>query len=77
MADPASSIAAREHRLWSAVAALPDKQRHVVAYRFLGGLPHSQIAEILGGTPSASRRACADALNTLRSVVGADLREQT
>lgn len=52
--------------LWSAVAALPPKQRHAVAYRYLGGLPYRQIAELLGGTPAAARRAAADGVASLR-----------
>lgn len=52
--------------LWEAVAALPPKQRHAVAYRYLGGLPYRQIAELLGGTPEAARRAAADGVATLR-----------
>ncbi|HST72839.1 MAG TPA: sigma-70 family RNA polymerase sigma factor [Kocuria rosea] len=52
--------------LWAAVAALPPKQRRVVAYRYLGGLPYRQVAELVGGTPEAARRAAADGLATLR-----------
>ncbi len=55
-----------DHPVWAAVAALPPRQRHVVAYRYLGGLPYRQIAELLGGTPEAARRAAADGLSTLR-----------
>ncbi|MFE7629779.1 RNA polymerase sigma factor [Kocuria sp. NPDC057446] len=55
--------------LWRAVAALPPKQRHAVAYRYLGGLPYGQIAELLGGTPAAARRAAADGVAALRRVL--------
>jgi len=65
---PAHRDAPREHDspLWAAVAALPPKQRHAVAYRYLGGLPYRQIAELLGGTPEAARRAASDGVATLR-----------
>ncbi|MGI4895471.1 MAG: RNA polymerase sigma factor [Janthinobacterium lividum] len=50
----------------AAVAGLPDKQRRCVAYHHLAGLPYSEIAELLGGTPEAARRAAADGIATLR-----------
>lgn len=53
--------------LWSAVAALPPRQRQAVAYRYLADLPYAEIADILGSTPAAARRAAADGLATLRS----------
>ncbi|MFF0988859.1 RNA polymerase sigma factor [Kocuria nitroreducens] len=65
---PAHRDAPGEHDspLWAAVAALPPKQRHAVAYRYLGGLPYRQIAQLLGGTPEAARRAAADGVASLR-----------
>jgi RNA polymerase sigma factor (sigma-70 family) len=56
--------------LWQAVAALPDKQRTAVAYRYLAGLPYREIAEITGGSTDAARRAAADGVKTLRTSVG-------
>lgn len=52
--------------LWHALAALPDKQRQCVAYHHVAGLPHSEVARIVGGTPAAARRASADGIATLR-----------
>jgi len=52
--------------LWAAVGHLPDKQRQAVAYHYLAGLPHAEIAEILGGTVEAARRAAADGIRNLR-----------
>jgi len=52
--------------LLSAVDALPDKQRAVVAYRYLADLSYPAIAEIVGGTPDAARRSAADGVATLR-----------
>lgn len=50
-----------------AVAALPDKQRLAVSLHYLGGLPYALVAEQLGGTPEAARRAAADGVARLRT----------
>ncbi|HVQ99523.1 MAG TPA: RNA polymerase sigma factor [Mycobacterium sp.] len=55
-----------DFHLNAAVAALPPKQRQAVAYRYLAGLPYSQIAMILGSSVVAARRAAADVIATLR-----------
>jgi RNA polymerase sigma factor (sigma-70 family) len=52
--------------LWQAVAALPDKQRQAVAYHYVAGLAYAEIAQILGGTTDAARRAAADGVKNLR-----------
>jgi RNA polymerase sigma factor (sigma-70 family) len=52
--------------LWNALRALPDKQRLVVAYHYLAGLPYQEIATIVGGTGDAARRAAADGIKNLR-----------
>jgi len=52
--------------LWQAVGALPEKQRQAVAYHYVAGLPYAEIAEILGGTTDAARRAAADGIKNLR-----------
>lgn len=52
--------------LWQAVAALPEKQRQAVAYHYVAGLAYAEIAEILGGTTDAARRAAADGVKNLR-----------
>jgi RNA polymerase sigma factor (sigma-70 family) len=56
-----------DDELWQALGALPDKQRRAVAYHHLGGLPFTQVAEILGGTTDAARRAAADGMKALRT----------
>ena len=61
-ADPA----ARYPDLWAALQRLPDKQRLAVAYHHVAGLPFAEIAELLGNSPDAARRAAADGLKTLR-----------
>jgi len=52
--------------LWQAVAALPDKQRQAVAYHYVAGLAYAEIADLLGGTTDAARRAAADGIKNLR-----------
>jgi RNA polymerase sigma factor (sigma-70 family) len=52
--------------LWQAVGALPQKQRQAVAYHYVAGLAYAEIAEILGGTTDAARRAAADGIKNLR-----------
>ena len=55
-----------EPDLAEAVTRLPAKQRHAVAYHYLAGLPHAEVAVILGGSTDAARRAAADGIATLR-----------
>ncbi|BBY16434.1 RNA polymerase sigma factor [Mycolicibacterium litorale] len=54
--------------LWAALEALPTKQRQAVAYHHIAGLPFAEIAGLLGNSPDAARRACADGLKKLRSL---------
>lgn len=55
------------HDVWDALACLPSKQRQVIAYHYLGGLPYRDVAELLGGTTDAARRAAFDGMTSLRS----------
>ena len=52
--------------LWGAVGRLPSKQRQAVAYHYVAGLAYAEIAEILGGTVEAARRAAADGIKNLQ-----------
>jgi RNA polymerase sigma factor (sigma-70 family) len=61
-ADPAG----RDPDLWAALRRLPDKQRKAVAYHHIAGLPFAEIAQLLGNSPDAARRAAADGIKTLR-----------
>ena len=58
---------AMDHDVWDRVKALPDKQRRALAYHHLAGLPFAEIAEILGGSADAARRAAADGMKRLRA----------
>lgn len=57
---------ARDLDLWAAVAALPERQRLAVAYHFIGGLPHAETAQLIGGSAASVRRASADGIASLR-----------
>ncbi|WP_445170073.1 RNA polymerase sigma factor [Mycolicibacterium sp. Dal123E01] len=61
--------------LAAAVDQLPHKQKHAVAYHYLAGLPYNEIADILGGTAAAARRAASDGIATLRRTYLGDLAE--
>ena len=63
-ADPAD----RDDAVWSALQRLPGKQRHAVAYHYIAGLPYAEIAELIGNSPDAARRAAADGIKTLRKI---------
>ncbi len=52
--------------LYAALAALPPKQRACVAHHHLAGLPHAEVAALVGGSPEAARRAAADGVAALR-----------
>lgn len=54
--------------LWDALRALPDKQRQAVAYHHVAGLPYREVAEIVGGSEAAARRAAADGIAALRRI---------
>jgi RNA polymerase sigma factor (sigma-70 family) len=81
MPDSAAAEAAdardldRDLDLAAAVARLPDKQRQAVAYHYLAGLRYAQIAELLGTSEAAARRAAADGISRLRRTYPAGDRE--
>jgi RNA polymerase sigma factor (sigma-70 family) len=52
--------------LWAAIAALPSRQRQAVAFHHLAGRPYAEVAELIGGTAEAARRAASDGVATLR-----------
>ncbi|MCU1574304.1 MAG: sigma-70 factor [Micrococcaceae bacterium] len=56
----------RDEDLWAALQNLPDKQRRAVVYHHLAGLPYAQVAEVLGNSEAAARRAAADGIRSLR-----------
>ena len=64
--SPLGNPGVDECGVWAAVAALPERQRLAIAYHYLGGLPHAETADLIGGTADAVRRAAADGLKSLR-----------
>ena len=52
--------------LWTAIAALPLRQRQAVAFHHLAGRPYAEVAELIGGTTDAARRAASDGIASLR-----------
>ncbi|HET9691479.1 MAG TPA: RNA polymerase sigma factor [Acidimicrobiales bacterium] len=71
---PVASVAAAAHpgpepadgALWSAVAALPVKQRSAVTLRYVGDLAYAEVAAEMGVSEAAARRSAADGLAALR-----------
>lgn len=59
--------APERHQVWELVADLAPKQRQVIAYHYIAGMPYAEIAALLGGTPEAARRAGADGVKRLRT----------
>ncbi len=55
--------------IWHEVAELPERQRLAIAYHYIGGLPHTETAALIGGTPAAVRRAAADGIRSLRKTL--------
>lgn len=55
--------------VWLALASLPFKQRQAVAYHHVAGLPHAEVASILGGSPEAARKAASDGMKALRTLL--------
>ena len=55
-----------QSELQAALQALPPRQRQSVAYHYLAGLPYAEVAQIVGGSPEAARRAAADGIASLR-----------
>jgi RNA polymerase sigma factor (sigma-70 family) len=55
-----------DEALWTAVRALPDRQRHAVTYRYVADLPYADVAELMGASEAAVRRSAADGIKALR-----------
>lgn len=61
--------------LWTALRALPSRQRHAVVYHYLAGLPYRDVAAITGGSVEAARRAAADGIRALRARASAETKD--
>jgi RNA polymerase sigma factor (sigma-70 family) len=78
VAEPVSIDAGRgvsgthgEEELWDAVGELPERQRSAVVLRYVGDLPHRDIAVAIGCSEEAARRSLHEGLAKLRKVVPA------
>jgi len=58
-----------DDELWAGVAALPEKQRLAVTYRFVADLSYRAIGELLGNSEAAARQNVREALRTLRQEI--------
>jgi len=67
VAGPEARLA--DEDLWGRVARLPERQREAVVLKYVGDLDHGAIAEVLGTTPTMSRRLVSDGLKTLREAL--------
>jgi RNA polymerase sigma factor (sigma-70 family) len=67
-ADPAPRVL-RDDGLWDAVHGLPPRQRSAVLLRYVGDLPHRDIAKAIGCSEDAARRSLHEGLTKLREVV--------
>ncbi|MHA7268517.1 RNA polymerase sigma factor [Arthrobacter sp. HLT1-20] len=53
--------------VWAALGLLPPMQREAVVFHHLAGLPYVEVAELLGNSPEAARRAASDGMKALRA----------
>ena len=67
----AATPAARDDALWDAVRGLPPRQRSAVVLRYVGDLPHRDIALAIGCSEEAARRSLHEGLTKLRKTVAA------
>jgi RNA polymerase sigma factor (sigma-70 family) len=63
IADPPDGV---DSDLWSAVAALPQKQRTALALRFIADSAYAEIGEAMEISPEAARRNVHEGLKRLR-----------
>jgi RNA polymerase sigma factor (sigma-70 family) len=55
--------------LWTAVAALPPRQRAAVAHRFVADLSYAEMATVMECTEEAARRSVHEGLKRLRKEI--------
>ena len=63
---PAADLNGTDTGLWSAVSALPTKQRSAVMLRFAADLPYREIGERIDCSEEAARRNVHEGLKQLR-----------
>jgi RNA polymerase sigma factor (sigma-70 family) len=65
------ALAPRDEGLWQAVHGLPLRQRSAIILRYVGDLPHRDIAAAIGCSEEAARRSLHEGLTNLRKAVPA------
>ena len=58
-----------DHDLAAALAQLTDRQQTAVLFHHVAGLPHAEVATLLGSSPAAARRSAADGIAKLRALL--------
>ena len=61
-----------EHAVAGALRALPPRQREALVLTFYGGLTEAQAASAMGISPSMAKNHMAQAIETLRTVMGTE-----
>jgi len=61
-----------EHAVAGALRALPQRQREALVLTFYGGLTEAQAASAMGISPSMVKNHMAQAIETLRTVMGTE-----
>lgn len=56
----------RDDALWSALRALPDKQRRAVSLRYVADLSHREVGEVMGTSEAAARRNVFEGVSRLK-----------
>jgi RNA polymerase sigma factor (sigma-70 family) len=72
-AEPRGSVALADgpdEELWSAVRALPPKQRAAVVLRFVNDFSHRELAVVLDCSEEAARRSLHEGIARLRREMG-------
>lgn len=72
VADRPAPLAGRDLDLARALGDLPPRQRETVVLHHLGGLPFAEVADALGTSADAARRASSDGVRRLRQLMGGD-----
>lgn len=70
--EESAERSASADRVARAVSALPPRQRQAVTYHHLGGLKYQEVADLVGGSADAVRRAAADGIRALRKTMEAE-----
>jgi len=68
-AAPPADAHIGDDEVWTAVRALPPKQRAAILLRYAGDLSHREVAAALGCSEEAARRSAHEGLKRLREEV--------